>query len=345
LFDFSKTKKLKPPAPLFTEPKHIPRLAYTFSTSRNRYFATTMTKHSSKSKSSASSKIPQGLIDPQLQQGAMTSSAPSHITSEHTASVTDRHSTSMPTSNSERDESESDDMDAEMEDDVTEDDQNATQVNAPAQAIASVGNLATMHGDSGNLYAGYLSHTAIRHRLTINNDDYVLITNNNTAYVRLVYTSMTTTPASMTPDQTKMVADLTKKLNALGNDADPFMADLASMLVSAVWSLHHQGDNLFDAQFNSLKPHKDDRTMKATERINVICHILYTYKKHVVDLMEGRVDAVTKFAAAPKGIARCKQGYKPNNSGRAVNHKKMQAFLKSHGMTMKDLRDDDNQHV
>jgi hypothetical protein len=291
----------------------------------------------------ASSSVSQNLVGPQLHQATTASFAPSHVHAGHSASAADGHSTSMATSNSERDESDHDEEVMEMELHVTLDDQNTTQVMTAPQTFAGVGNLATMHGDRGNLLAGYQSYMQFRRHLTIPNDDYVHLMNNNTTFVRQVYDCITTTPGSMTNDQTKAVAHLTKKLQALGNDADQFMADLASMLVSAVYFLHHQGDYLFDAQFRSLKPHMDDSTMTATQRVDAICHILHNHKKHIVDLMEGRNDAVTKFTAAPKGIAKRKEDYKPNNRGRVVNKRVLTEFAKSHGKTVKDLRDGENE--
>lgn len=112
-----------------------------------------------------------------------------------------------------------------------------------------------------------------------------------------------------------MVTFWGKRLKALGDDADQYMADLASMVIAAIHSLHTTGDVLFDAQFESLKPHDDDTTMTALERVDTICGILHNYKKHVVDLMAG-FDAVTKFVAAPKGIAKRKLQYSSNNNSK-----------------------------
>ena len=296
------------------------------------------TRSSSKTNPSVASAVSQASIDPQLRQGTATGSAPSHIDAEHTMSATDGHSTGIPASDLERDQSGSDDEEVEMEQDVTEDDENSTQPNAATQTVAGIGQLATMHGDRGELHAGSQSYMQPRHRLTILNDDYADLINYNTTYVCFVYHSMTTAPTTLTKEQTDMLALLTKRTEALGDDADQFIADLASMMIQAVYWLHVQGDHLFDAQFKRLKPRKEDSTMTATERVEAICDILHNHKKHVVDLMEGGYDAITKFAAAPKGIAKRKANYQPNNRNRKVNLTVLRDFAKSQGKTISDLK-------
>ena len=278
------------------------------------------------------------LIDPQLLQSPTKHSALSSSKDEHTTSASDGHSIGDPTLSSEHEEGEIYDEDATIDQDYEEDDQNAPQVYAAAQTMAGVGQLATLHGDRGDMHAGFSTYMQARRRLTIDNDDHQELITYHTAYVRQVYNAITTVPASMTANQTKMVALWSKKLNALGNDADQYMADLASMVIAGVWSLHVNGDFLFDAQFKSLKPHDDDSTMTATERVDVMCDILHNHKKHVIDLMEGGYDAITKFAAAPKGIAKRKANYQPNNRNRKVNLTVLRDFAKSQGKTISDLK-------
>jgi hypothetical protein len=272
----------------------------------------------------------EGLIDPQLLERPATRSALSSSKDEHITSASDDHSISKPASSSEHEESEIDDEDATIDQDFEEDDQNAPQVYAAAQTMAGVGQLATLHGDQGDMHAGFYTYMQARRNLTIDNDDHQELITYHTPYVRQVYNAITTVPASMTANQTKMVTLWGKKLNALGNDADQYMADLASMVIAGVWSLHVNGDFLFDAQFKSLKPHDDDSTMTATERVDVMCDILHNHKKIVIDIMGG-FDAVSKFVAAPKGSSKRKQAYKSNNDHKAAQKTELEAVAKSVG--------------
>jgi hypothetical protein len=268
--------------------------------------------------------VSQDFIDPQLLQSPTKRPAPSSIEGERTTSAAKGHGFGNPTSSSKHGESEIDDEEVATGQDSAEDDQTAPQV----QTMDGLGGLATMHGNQNLLHAGYNSYMQVRRTLAINNDDYAELGINNSAYVRMVYDSIVTYPTDMTTDQTRMVAFWGKKIKALGNEADQYMSDIASMLVAGVYVLHIQGDYLFDAQFKSLKPHKDDSTMIATERIFTISEILHSYKKHVVDLMAGH-DAVTKFVAAPKGTAKRKEDYKSNNEHRSTTLTKLRAAAKS----------------
>jgi hypothetical protein len=269
-------------------------------------------------------------IDPQLLERPTKRPALSCSKDEHTTSAPVSHSIGNPTSSSEHEESKIDEEDATLDQDFEEDDQNAPQVYAASQTMADVGQLATLHGDQGDMHAGFYTYMQARRRLTIDNDDHQELITCHTRYVHQVYNAITTTPASTTANQTRMVALLSKKLHALGNDADQYMADLASMVISGVWSLHVNGDFLFDAQFRSLKPHDDDSTMTATERVDLMCDILHSHKKIVIDIMGG-FDAVTKFVAAPKGIAKRKEDYKTNNDGKKVRLTHLEAVAKSAG--------------
>lgn len=234
--------------------------------------------------------------------------------------------------------SEIDDEEVATGQDWAEDDQTAPQM----QTMAGLGALTTMHGNTGLLHAGYNSYMRVRRKLKIDNDDYAELGVHNAAYVRMVYDAIITYPTDMTTDQTRMVAFWGKKLKALGDDADQYMSDIASMLVAGVYLLHMEGDYLFDAQFRSLKPHKDDSTVVATERIFTICEILQNYKKHVVDLMAGH-DAVTKFVAAPKGTAKRKEDYKSNNEHRSTTLTKLRAAAKSAKKNVVDEDEDEDE--
>ncbi|GAB7332161.1 hypothetical protein MBLNU13_g04030t1 [Cladosporium sp. NU13] len=285
--------------------------------------------------------VSQDSIDPQLLQTPTKRPALSSIMGEHTTSAADGHSIGNPSSSSKHEESEINDDDAATGQDSAENGQNAPQVHAAVQTVPGVGRLATIHGDLGDMHAGYRSYMRARRTLTIDNDDYHVLTAYNTYHVRKVYNAITTHPTSMTANQTRMVAFWGKKLNVLGNDADQYMADLASMVVAGVWTLHVNGDHLFDTQFKSLKPHKDDSTMTATERVHTICKILYNYKKHVIDLMAG-FDAVTKLVAAPKGIAKRKEEYKSNNDHKATNLTELRAAAKPAKKKVEDEDEDDD---
>ena len=193
------------------------------------------------------------------------------------------------------------------------------------QTMALVGRLTELHESLGELDAGYASYYQQRRKLTVANDDYADLNNNNnnnTAYVRRAYVAITTTPVPMDDEQSKMAAALSKKLKSFGDDADQYLADISSVVVSAVYHLHSEGDFLFGPQFEALKPRKADSTMTATERIDVICEQLHICKKHVVDLMEGS-DTITRFVATPLGAADRKAKYKGSNTRRAAKNREM----------------------
>lgn len=209
-----------------------------------------------------------------------------------------------------------------------EDDQPQVPLSAAIQTMANVGSLTVLHDDLGELDAGYASYYQQRRKLTVANDDYAELNNNNTSYVRRVYVAITTTPAPMDDEQTKMADVLTKKLKTFKSDADQFLADISSMVISAIYNLHSEGDFLFGPQFEALKPRKLDSTMTATERVDVICDQLHACKKHVVDLMEGS-DAITRFVAAPLGASDRKARYKGSNTKRAAKNRQMKQLMEA----------------
>ena len=295
-------------------------------------------KTSSQLEPSMSPEVSQDSIDPQLRQPSTKRPALSFVEGKHTTSAADDYSIDNPPSSSEHGESTIDDEDADFE----EDDEDATQVYAAAQKMVGVGRLATMHGDTGDLHAGFKSYMVSRRTLDIPNDDHAELVQYNSTYVRHIYNAITTIPASMTYEQTRMVNLWGKKLDALGDDADQYMSDLASMLVAAIYALHSTGDVLFDAQFDSLKPHEDDSTMTALQRVEIICDVLHNYKKHVVDLMAG-FDAVTKFVAAPKGIAKRKATYQSNNESKKARLNRLEALAKAAKDKARDEEDGEDE--
>ena len=138
---------------------------------------------------------------------------------------------------------------------------------AAVQTMANVGRLMVLHDE---LDSGHASVYQQRRKLTVANDDYEDLNNNNLSYVRRVYSAITTTPASMDNEQSKMAEVLAKKLKTFGGDADQYLGDISSMVVGAVYHLHSDGDFLFGPQFELLKPRKADSTMTATERIDAL---------------------------------------------------------------------------
>lgn len=180
----------------------------------------------------------------------------------------------------------------------------------------NLGRLQRIHDDADDLDAGYAAYYQPRRKLSINNDDYEGLNAENKNYVRRVYAAITTNPSQMDDSQTKVAKALVNKLKPFGNDADKHLADISSMLVAAVFRLHNEGDYLYALEFSSLKPRAEDNTMTATQRVEAICNIVHTSKKHVMDLLEG-ADAIAKFVAAPLGAVDRKARYKENNDSRA----------------------------
>jgi len=127
-------------------------------------------------------------------------------------------------------------------------------------------------------------------------------------------------------NEKQMAEVLAKKLKTFGRDADQYLADISSMIVGAVYHLHHDGDFLFGPQFEALKPRRADSTMTATERIDVCCEALHSCKKFVVDLMEGS-DVIARFVAAPLGAGDRKARYRGSNTKRAAKNKEMKQAM------------------
>lgn len=192
----------------------------------------------------------------------------------------------------------------------------------PTQKVRNVGNLTSMHGRrSEDVKAGYEFYYEARRPLNVANDDFAELENNISYYVTILYEHITTTPESMTKEQTTMVQRFEKKLTAMGQVADQHLANISSMVVQAIIMLHKKGDHLYPSQFKALKPHKYDSNSTATQRFHQICKRVADHKKHAIDLMEGGADAITKFVAAPWGATRRKNAYKANNDQRAEKFK------------------------
>jgi len=79
-----------------------------------------------------------------------------------------------------------------------------TRAIAAVKKMAFVGRLTVLHDDLGELDSGHASYYSQRRKLTVANDDYADLNENNLGYVRRVYTAITTTPAAMDDEQTKV---------------------------------------------------------------------------------------------------------------------------------------------
>ena len=270
---------------------------------------------------SASTIPSQDLIDPQLQIATAGSISPHSVVEEASAA---RESVNSATATSVR-EHDQDSCDGEIQSGGkggagdAEGESAQLPLSGAVQTMAIVGRLTALHDE---LDGGYASYYQQRRKLTVANDDYADLNNNNSSYVRRVYAAITTSPATMDDEQSKMADTLVKKLRSFGSDADQYLADISSMVVSAVFHLHSEGDFLFGPQFEALKPRKTDSTMTATERMDVICSQLHVCKKHVVDLMEGS-DIIARFVAAPLGACDRKARYKGSNTKRAAKNREM----------------------
>lgn len=92
---------------------------------------------------------------------------------------------------------------------------------AAVQTMAIVGRLTVLHDE---LDAGHANYYTQRRKITIANDDFEDLNINNLVHVRRVYAAITTTPAAMDDEQSKMAEVLAKKLKAFGGDADQYLA-------------------------------------------------------------------------------------------------------------------------
>jgi hypothetical protein len=143
-----------------------------------------------------------------------------HHEVEETATGEGNHSGTA-TSTRERNEVSSDDEEEaeDAEGDSTE--HPLSGVVAAVQTMAIVGRLTVLHDE---LDAGYANFYQQRRKLTVANDDWKDLNNSNIVYVRRVYVAITTTPAAMDDEQSKMAEVLAKKLETFGGDADQYLA-------------------------------------------------------------------------------------------------------------------------
>lgn len=287
---------------------------------------------------SASPPPSQSSIGPQLQQ-TTTASAPSPSQAEQATSITDASAAGIATASTELNNNNNNSEDDEQGTTVPDSTSTALAPPTTAQTMAGIGSLTTLH-DSDELDAGYASYYNPRRILTIQNDNFADLYDHNANYVRRVYTAITTTPASMDDDQTKMVNAFTKKLQTFGGDADQYLADISSMIVAAIYRLHSEGDYLFGPQFQVLKPRPADSTMTATERMDCICDLLHMGKSYIIDLMEGS-DAITRFVAAPRGASERKARNKGSNNQRAKKTKELKQLQGTQGEADEDDAEED----
>lgn len=183
--------------------------------------------------------------------------------------------------------------------------------------------------NTNDIGAGLASYYRARRRLNIANDNYDELSRNNAHFVRLVHAAIMNTPDSMEEDQVRANNGFEKRKNGLGQDADQFLRDISSMCIAAIHDLHFQGDNLFESQYQNLRPRPADKTLTATERVNAVCDMLFTSKKIVTDLMDGGYDAIVRLVAAPTGKAYCRMRYKDNNDARAKKNKRLRQLQAS----------------
>jgi hypothetical protein len=153
--------------------------------------------------------------------------ASSHHDVEEASATDEGTHSGTATSTRERNEVSSDDDDEFGEEEGAEDAEgNSTQhplsgVVAAVQTMAIVGRLMVLHDE---LDAGHANFYQQRRKLTVANDDWKDLNNNNIVYVRRVYVAITTTPAAMDDEQSKMAEVLAKKLETFGGDADQYLA-------------------------------------------------------------------------------------------------------------------------
>jgi hypothetical protein len=178
--------------------------------------------------------------------------------------------------------------------------------------MTGIDRLVVLHNESSpnELEAGYASYYKLRRQLIIADDDYNLLNDDNTTFVRKVYESVTSALTTMTDEQDQMVKLFTKKLAAFGRDGDQLCADLSLMVVAEIYKLHDSGDCLFPSQYKVLKPTQEDATMTAIQRFRTTCALLQEHKSYSIDILERGSDTITEFVVAPNGAAKRKVAYK-----------------------------------
>jgi hypothetical protein len=73
-----------------------------------------------------------------------------------------------------------------------------------------------LHDDLGELDSGHASYYVQRRKLTVPNDDYADLNEHNLGYVRRVYTAITTTPATMDDEQSKVSQKIPHRFKSVG---------------------------------------------------------------------------------------------------------------------------------
>lgn len=154
------------------------------------------TRASLKRKLSVSSTSSQEAIDPQLQQSAIASSSPSLVHAAHAMPVVDGHSTGQVHSRDERSGDSDEEEVTTMVQHPEQSDQDSESVTVsalpPTQKMADVGRLYVMHGDTGDLKAGYHSFYQPRRQLGLVKDNFSEFENYNKLYVFELYSKITT---------------------------------------------------------------------------------------------------------------------------------------------------------
>jgi hypothetical protein len=87
---------------------------------------------------------------------------------------------------------------------------------AAVKTMDVFGRLTVLHEDLGELDSGHASYYVQRRKLTVPNDDYADLNENNLGYVRRVYTAITTTPAAMDDEQIKVSHNISHELKGVG---------------------------------------------------------------------------------------------------------------------------------
>jgi hypothetical protein len=87
---------------------------------------------------------------------------------------------------------------------------------AAVKTMDVVGRLTVLHDDLGELDSGHASYYVQRRKLTVPNDDYADLNENNLGYVRRVYTAITTTPATMDDEQSKVSQKIPHGFKSVG---------------------------------------------------------------------------------------------------------------------------------
>lgn len=153
-----------------------------------------------------------------------------------------------------------------------------------------------------SLEAGAHAFYAPIRTLNLQNDDHEQISANPEFHVNAVYTAITASPENPIYAQERMVADFEQTIASIANP-EILLTDIAYLIVKCLLELHVQGDNLRPDQIRELQPTDNDKSLKASQRLNYIVAILKNTKTIVKELLTGR-DSVTAFVASPQSSHR-----------------------------------------